>query len=73
MATRQTRTLARLMMAPSVVLLLIWMIVPLAMTLWFSFQNYNLLNPGNAELRRAVQLPVLPHRSGLLPGDLATR
>jgi sorbitol/mannitol transport system permease protein len=47
MATRQTRTLARFMMAPSVLLLLIWMIVPLAMTLWFSFQNYNLLNPAN--------------------------
>ncbi|PSJ62276.1 carbohydrate ABC transporter permease [Pseudaminobacter soli (ex Li et al. 2025)] len=45
MATRQTRSLARLMLAPSVVLLLIWMIVPLAMTLWYSFQNYNLLNP----------------------------
>lgn len=36
-----------MMMAPSVGLLLIWMIVPLAMTLWFSFQNYNLLNPAN--------------------------
>ena len=47
MATRQTRTLARFMMAPSVILLLIWMIVPLAMTLWFSFQNYNLLMPAN--------------------------
>ena len=47
MATQQTRTLARLMLAPSVGLLLIWMIVPLAMTLWFSFQNYNLLNPAN--------------------------
>jgi sorbitol/mannitol transport system permease protein len=47
MATRQTRTLARLMMAPSVILLLVWMIVPLAMTLWFSFLNYNLLNPAN--------------------------
>ena len=47
MATRQTRTLARFMMAPSVVLLLVWMIVPLAMTLWFSFLNYNLLNPAN--------------------------
>jgi sorbitol/mannitol transport system permease protein len=35
------------MMAPSVILLFIWMIVPLAMTLWFSFQNYNLLNPAN--------------------------
>ncbi|MGF7008474.1 carbohydrate ABC transporter permease [Aminobacter sp. BE322] len=47
MATRQTRTLARLMMAPSVILLFVWMIVPLVMTLWFSFQNYNLLNPAN--------------------------
>ncbi|WP_221178568.1 carbohydrate ABC transporter permease, partial [Pseudomonas fluorescens] len=33
------------MLAPSVLLLLVWMIVPLAMTLWFSFQNYTLLNP----------------------------
>ena len=45
MATQQSRTLARLMMAPSVIVLLVWMIVPLALTLWFSFQNYNLLNP----------------------------
>lgn len=45
MATRQTQTLARLMMAPSVLLLLAWMIVPLAMTVWFSFLDYNLLNP----------------------------
>ncbi|WP_353643621.1 sugar ABC transporter permease [Mesorhizobium sp. WSM2239] len=47
MATRQTGTLARFMMAPSVILLLVWMTVPLAMTLWFSFLNYNLLNPAN--------------------------
>jgi sorbitol/mannitol transport system permease protein len=47
MATRQTGTLARFMMAPSVILLLVWMTVPLAMTLWFSFLNYNLLNPTN--------------------------
>jgi sorbitol/mannitol transport system permease protein len=33
------------LLAPSVILLLLWMIVPLAMTLWFSFQYYNLLNP----------------------------
>ena len=45
MATRQSRTLARIMMAPSVLVLLVWMIVPLVLTLWFSFQNYNLLNP----------------------------
>ncbi len=30
---------------PSVAVLLVWMIVPLAMTLWFSFRNYNLLDP----------------------------
>jgi sorbitol/mannitol transport system permease protein len=47
MATQNTKTLARLMMAPSVLLLLVWMIVPLAMTLWFSFQNYNLLDPSS--------------------------
>jgi sorbitol/mannitol transport system permease protein len=33
------------LVAPSVIVLLLWMIVPLAMTLWFSFQRYNLLNP----------------------------
>ena len=45
MATKQTTSLARLMMAPSVILLLVWMAVPLAITLWFSFQQYNPLNP----------------------------
>ncbi|MBS3650300.1 sugar ABC transporter permease [Pseudaminobacter sp. 19-2017] len=45
MATKQTNSLARLMMAPSVILLLVWMVVPLAFTLWFSFQQYNPLNP----------------------------
>jgi sorbitol/mannitol transport system permease protein len=33
------------LLGPSVAVLLLWMIVPLAMTLWFSFQRYNLLNP----------------------------
>ena len=47
MATQQTKNLARLMRAPAIVLLLIWMIVPLAMTLYFSFLNYNLLNPAS--------------------------
>src|SRR2546425_12702911 len=45
-STRQTRALGRLMLAPAVVLLFIWMIVPLAMTIYFSTLNYNLLNPG---------------------------
>ncbi|MCV3243425.1 sorbitol/mannitol transport system permease protein [Mesorhizobium robiniae] len=34
-------------MAPSVILLFIWMIVPLAMTLWFSVRRYNLLDPSS--------------------------
>jgi sorbitol/mannitol transport system permease protein len=33
------------LVAPAVGVLLLWMIVPLAMTVWFSFQRYNLLNP----------------------------
>lgn len=36
---------ARTLLAPAVSVLLVWMIVPLAMTLWFSFQRYNLQNP----------------------------
>src|SRR5918998_4450072 len=39
------RSTAFLLLSPSVAVLLLWMIVPLAMTLWFSFQHYNLLNP----------------------------
>jgi sorbitol/mannitol transport system permease protein len=47
MATRETQKIARLMRAPAIILLLIWMVVPLGMTLYFSFLNYNLLNPAN--------------------------
>jgi ABC-type sugar transport system permease subunit len=67
MATRQTRTLARVMMAPAVVVLLIWMIVPLAMTLWFSFQNYSPDQPDDDRLRRLGELPLRHRRSVLHP------
>ena len=40
MATRHSRSAARLMLAPAVVLLLGWMLVPLTMTLFFSFKRY---------------------------------
>src|ERR1051325_9809586 len=46
MATQQTRTLGRVLIAPAVALLFVWMIVPLAMTIYFSLQYKNLLNPG---------------------------
>jgi sorbitol/mannitol transport system permease protein len=45
MSTQSTRSAARLMVSPSVFVLLIWMIVPLAMTLYFSFRFYRLLTP----------------------------
>lgn len=45
MSTQASRSASRLMLSPAVILLLVWMIVPLAMTLWFSFQRYNLLQP----------------------------
>ena len=48
MATANTRRLARTMLVPSVAALFVWMIVPLALTLWYSFQTYNLLNPINS-------------------------
>jgi sorbitol/mannitol transport system permease protein len=49
MSTRQTRVLGRILVAPSIVLLFVWMIVPLAMTIYFSTLRYNLLNPGTEE------------------------
>lgn len=49
MATLHTNATARLMMAPAVLMLFAWMIVPLAMTLYFSFLRYNLLMPGQEE------------------------
>ena len=42
-AKRRFNTLP--LVGPSVGVLLVWMIVPLVMTLWFSFQRYNLLDP----------------------------
>ena len=47
MATQNSRSIARLMMAPAVVLLLGWMLVPLTMTLWFSFRKYLPLRGGD--------------------------
>ncbi len=48
MSTQASRSAARAMLSPAVIALLIWMIVPLVLTLWFSFQRYNLLYPDRA-------------------------
>ena len=47
MATQHSRSAARLMMAPAVILLLGWMLVPLTMTLYFSFKRYLPLRGGD--------------------------
>lgn len=40
MATAQSKSAARIMIAPAVFVLLVWMLVPLCMTLYFSFADY---------------------------------
>lgn len=47
MATHHSRSIARLMMAPATTLLLGWMLIPLAMTLYFSFKKYLPLRGGD--------------------------
>ena len=47
MATQHSRSAARIMMAPAVFLLLVWMLVPLCMTLWFSVRDYRPLRGGD--------------------------
>jgi len=64
MTTAKVKTLP--LVAPAVIVLLLWMIVPLAMTLWFSVQRYNLLNPfvtglaGLENYRFLLEDPALP-------------
>jgi sorbitol/mannitol transport system permease protein len=41
-----SRFLPRALMAPAVITLFLWMIVPLVMTLYFSTVHYNLMQPG---------------------------
>ncbi len=46
MSTKASRSAARLMITPAVLLLLGWMLIPLCMTVYFSFLRFNLLQPG---------------------------
>ena len=46
MKTKSSRSSSLLMISPSILLLLGWMLVPLCMTVYFSFLRYNLLQPG---------------------------
>jgi sorbitol/mannitol transport system permease protein len=42
---RLLQKVGSLLLLPSVIVLLAWMIIPLVMTLWFSIQYYNLIDP----------------------------
>jgi sorbitol/mannitol transport system permease protein len=44
-----SRLLPRALMAPAVITLFLWMIVPLAMTVYFSTVRYNLMQPGEKD------------------------
>ncbi len=46
MSSLHSRSLARVALLPAVSLLLIWMLVPLCMTLYYSVLDFNLLIPG---------------------------
>lgn len=46
MALSRERLVGVAATSPAVVVLLLWMAVPLGMTIWFSFQRYLLLQPG---------------------------
>ncbi len=43
--SKPSRFLPRMLLAPAVATLFLWMIVPLVMTIYFSFIRYNLLQP----------------------------
>jgi sorbitol/mannitol transport system permease protein len=46
---RSVRLLPRILLAPAVLSLLVWMLVPLVMTIYFSLVRYNLMQPGERE------------------------
>jgi sorbitol/mannitol transport system permease protein len=60
------------LVSPSVALLLLWMIVPLGMTLYFSMIRYNLLNPGENEFVGLENFAYFLSDSGFLPGATNT-
>ncbi|GCE82561.1 carbohydrate ABC transporter permease [Komagataeibacter diospyri] len=44
-AARSRRLQGFVLQSPAIVLLLVWSVVPLLMTLWYSVRNYNLVDP----------------------------
>ena len=46
-STKHSKSLAQVMVAPAVFVLLVWMLIPLSMTLYFSFKKYLPLRGGD--------------------------
>ena len=69
MATQQTQTLARFMLAPSVIMLLVWMIVPLAHHPVVLLPAVQSAQPDPRRLRRLRQLRAVLRQPGLPPVD----
>ncbi len=60
------------LVSPSVALLLLWMIVPLGMTVYFSLIRYNLLYPGENEFVGLENFSFFVTDPGFMPGALHT-
>src|SRR5690606_40609447 len=56
------------LVSPSVVLLLLWMLVPLSMTIYFSLIRYNLLYPGENEFVGLENFHYFLTDAGFMPG-----
>ena len=56
------------LVSPSVALLLLWMLVPLAMTLYFSLVRYNLLYPGEKDFVGLENFHYFLTDAGFIPG-----
>jgi sorbitol/mannitol transport system permease protein len=67
-AARRSRPISRTLplKLPSLGILFLWAVVPLVMTLWFSFQRYNLLNPGERGFARLENYRFLLTDPGLV-------
>ena len=71
-ARRRTLKPGWFLVSPSVALLLLWMIVPLGMTVYFSLIRYNLLSPGENEFVGLENFEFFVTDPGFMPGALHT-
>ncbi|MCB1354041.1 MAG: sugar ABC transporter permease [Rhodobacteraceae bacterium] len=73
MATQASRSAARLMISPTVILLFLWMAIPLGTTIYYSLQRYQLLYPdrsGFVGLRNYTRFVLSPGFGGAVANTL---